>query len=352
MNLGWVAMAGLLAACAVAAGAAEPVWVDAATLRVEGRGWTDTEGAYDRLPTRAQATVPPSVWGLSKHSAGVAIHFRTTASRVHVRWSVTSAGLDMPHMPATGMSGVDLYQRTPRGWAFVANGRPAAAENNQAVAGLLPGSSPAECLLYLPLYNGSRKVEIGVEPPAKLEAADARKAKPIVYYGTSIAQGGCASRPGMAYTAIVGRMLERDVINLGFSGSGLMEPALADLLAELDPAVYVIDCLWNMGGLPEAEITSRIQNLAKTVRKAHPGTPILFVGQSLIRRDAHPTKSSRVQEEAVQALQADGVPGLHLLPGSVLLSDDEGTVDGCHPNDHGMMDHAKALAPAIKRLLK
>jgi lysophospholipase L1-like esterase len=352
MKLGWIVTAAVLVADAGVAKAAEPVWVDAAALRVEGRGWADVETPYDRLPAHARSKAPQSVWGLSKQSAGIAIRFRTTASHVSVRWSVTSAGLDMPHMPATGVSGVDLYQRTAGGWSFVQNGRPTGAEGNRMTATLLAGPSPAECLLYLPLYNGCRKVEIGVEPPAKLEPAAPRRAGPIVAYGTSITQGGCASRPGMAYTAIVGRMLEREVINLGFSGAGLMEPAVADLLAELDPAVYVIDCLWNMGGLPDAEIEARVQNLARTLRKAHPRTPILFVGQSQIRRDAHPTHPSRVQEEAVRALQAEGVSGLFLLPGSALLTDDEGTVDGCHPNDHGMMDHAKALAPAVKRLLK
>src|SRR5262249_29415705 len=134
-----------------------------------------------------------------------------------------------------------------------------------------------EYLLYLPLYNGVKSVEVGVPKGAALTKASPRPAdhaKPLVFYGTSITQGGCASRPGMVHTAILGRRLERPVINLGFSGNGRMEREMAELLAELAPAVYVLDCLPNMDA---ALVAQRVEPFVRTLRKARPDTPILLV---------------------------------------------------------------------------
>ena len=98
--------------------------------------------------------------------------------------------------------------------------------------------------------------------------------KPLVFYGTSITQGGCASRPGMVHTAILGRWLDRPVINLGFSGNGTMDPEMADLMAELDPALYILDCLPNINA---AQVAKRVVPFVRTLRKARPETPILLV---------------------------------------------------------------------------
>src|SRR6185436_14505138 len=119
-------------------------------------------------------------------------------------------------------------------------------------------------------------VELGLPKGAKLAKGDAyptARRKPIVFYGTSITQGGCASRPGMVHTAILGRRLDRPVINLGFSGNGRMEPEMARLLAELDPAVYVIECLPNMSA---KEVEERTEPLVRSIRTARPKTPILL----------------------------------------------------------------------------
>jgi lysophospholipase L1-like esterase len=334
-------------------------WRPAHELMLEGMGWTAVAEPFSRLPAAAHGRVPESLWGLGRHSAGVAVRFVTNSPTVTVRWTLLEAEQAMPHMPATGVSGLDLYARVGDGpWSFVQNGRPAGGLSHEMRAGLeavAQGKAGlVECLVYLPLYNGCKSVEVGVPSGKTLDPAPERpggRGRPVVFYGTSIVQGGCASRPGMAHTAILGRRLDRSVINLGFSGSGRMEAAVADLLAELDPAAYVIDCLWNMAGMPDAEMAGKVTYLAMALRKAHPSTPILFVGQSSIHSGGKESHASQVQARAVAALKQSRVTGVHVAPGADLLRGDEGTVDGVHPTDLGFVQHADALEPLLRKLL-
>ncbi len=350
----WVLVA--LALFAGRAGAQEVQWIDAATLEIEGKGWAETATPFARLPESVKDKFSELAWDLSGDSAGIAVRFVTDAAAVRLRWSLTSQELAMPHMPATGVSGLDLYARSAGGgWKFIGNGRPGKVEGNEATIEFPDGARAGrECLLYLPLYNGTKSLEIGVEAGAKVEMPAPRpegRRRPVVVYGTSITQGGCASRPGMAWTAIVGRMLDRPVINLGFSSAGTMQPPVADALAELDPAVFVIDCTWNMGD-DQGVYMQRIGQLVPTIRKARPATPIIFVGQSHIIPESHPRELTQRQENAVRKLQEEGVKGLLLVPGEVLIGDDgEGTVDGVHMNDLGMLRQAEALAPVVSKAI-
>src|SRR5205085_52806 len=131
-----------------------------------------------------------------------------------------------------------------------------------------------EYAAYLPLYNGVENLSIGVSPGAKFEPLAPRSEKPIVFYGTSITHGASASRPGMAHPAILGRRFDRPVINLGFSGNGRMDAAVGELLVKIDAAVYVIDCLPNMGA---NDVRQKCPPLVKLLREARPQTPIVLV---------------------------------------------------------------------------
>jgi lysophospholipase L1-like esterase len=336
----------------------EVLWYDIQLLRVEGQGWSETKAKFDRLPAKAEGVVRDAVWGLSRHSAGIAARFKTDATTIFARWSLTSSGLGMPHMPATGVSGLDLYVKTESGkWRWLANGRPTAFPDNQVTLAQSIPDGDREYMLYLPLYNGVTAVEIGVEKSRYLEQLPRPEGtKPIVFYGTSITQGGCASRPGMVHTSILGRRLNRPVINLGFSGNGKMEQEVADLLAELDVAVYVIDCLPNMNA---DEVAARTEPLVHTLRKAHPTTPILLVEDRsysdsfLIESKRQRNETSRkVFRAAYERLVAEGVTQLAYLEGEHLLGDDgEDTVDSSHPTDLGFMRMADAFEPVLAKLL-
>src|SRR5262245_24772295 len=167
------------------------LWYDLRLLDVEGKGWPDTKAPYDRLPARAEGVVRGPVWNLSRQSAGLYARFLTDATTIHARWTLISDKLAMPHMPATGVSGLDLYVRSEKGhWQWLAVGRPEQKTNTaQLVSGLAP--SKREYLLYLPLYNGVSSVQIGIPKSSALAKGPARppeRQKPIVFYGTSITQ--------------------------------------------------------------------------------------------------------------------------------------------------------------------
>jgi hypothetical protein len=325
------------------------VWYDGRLLLLEGKGWENTESYYDRLPASAKDKVRTPVWDLGHNSAGMALRFLTEAPALKVRWTLRNGNLALPHMPATGVSGIDLYMRADNGrWTFVQNGRPT-AKSNEASFRVTPGR---ECLLYLPLYNGLESLKLGVPRDKGLlkpKESAGRQNKPILFYGTSITQGGCASRPGMAFTAIVRRQLDVPVINLGFSGNGKMEPEMADLLAELDPAVYVLDCLWNMR---PAEVSERVGPFVKKLRTARPKTPILLVEDCSVSNTT-PTEKGTICRRIYEDLKAEGITGLHFLSNRDMLgTDGDGTVDGCHPNDVGMLRQATVFNKSLAIILE
>lgn len=170
-------------------------WADVRDWGVEGRAFNDTEAWFDRLPGRAKGVVRDAVWGLSRHSAGMLVQFRTDATQIHVDYAVTSENLAMPHMPATGVSGLDLYGRADDGtWKWVAVVAPKAREVRQKIAdGLRPGER--DYAIYLPLYNGTQSLKIGVPANAKFQPIPPRTQQPIVFYGTSITHGACTHAP-------------------------------------------------------------------------------------------------------------------------------------------------------------
>ena len=331
-------------------------WYSAKDLTIEGQGWKTTAAPYDRLPAKAEKLVRKPVWNLSRHSAGICVRFATNAETIHAKWALTSSSLGMAHMPPTGKSGLDLYVKTENGkWRWLGVGQPKAKTNTAAlVKGITPGVR--EYMLYLPLYNGVSSVEIGIPANKEIAPLAARKKKPIIFYGTSITQGGCASRTGMVHTAILGRRLDHPVINLGFSGNGRMEAEVAKLMTEIDASVYVIDCLPNIS---EKEIRERTIPLINILRKAHPNTPILLVeDRTYSNAFLYPGKQKRHQtsraalKAAFDQLKKAGDKNLYYLEGDKLL-DPEGnsTVDGSHPTDLGFTQQANAMEPILKKLV-
>jgi len=335
-------------------------WYDARDLGIFGKGWNEPQRDFERLPAKAESTVLEQVWQLSHHTSGLNIQFVTNASEIHARWTLSNNNLAMPHMPATGVSGLDLYVKSENGlWRWLGIGKPSSIPTNTSklTGDLIP--AVRTFMLYLPLYNGVNSAEIGLSKEAslwKIIKEDSTSKKPLVFYGTSITQGGCASRPGMSAAAILGRRLNVPIINLGFSGSGKMEPELATLLGELDPELYIIDCLPNMTLI---HIEQRVEPFIDILREARPETPILLVeGREFQNSYLIPFLDQQIKQKraalrkAYENLMGKGTKDLHYLYGfNQLGSDCESTVDGSHPTDLGFMRQADFFEPVIRSIL-
>ena len=324
---------------------------------VEGQAWPgEVTNLYQRLPDRAEELVRLEVWNLSQHAAGMAIRFRTDASEISIRYMV-AGNMAMPHMPATGVSGVDLYGIDVDGnWRWCRPGRKLSDTVSFTYKGI---TSSSLYHLYLPLYNHVRWLQIGVSKDASFEFM-ARREKPIVIYGTSIAQGACASRPGMAWTNIVSRKLDYPIINLAFSGNGRLEPELINLIGEIDAGLFVLDCLPNLTNAElydHQELSKRIKNAVRQLRAKHPETPILLTehagytdGQMQPARQQAFERVNQIQQETYQQLLQQGYSGLYYLSYQELGLQMDDMVDGTHPNDLGMMRYAEAYEKKLREI--
>jgi hypothetical protein len=333
-------------------------WFDVTTWGVEGRAFVDMPRTrwFDRLPTSAEGKVTTNVWNLSRDSAGMMVRFKTDATRIWADYTLLKEKLAGTNMTAIGTSGLDLYTRDDHGkWRWVGVTRPAEKiVHQEIIKGLAPGYR--EYALYLPLYNGVEKLSVGVPTGSKFEQLAPRTAKPIVFYGTSITHGASASRPGMVHTAILGRRLDRPVINLGFSGNGRMDAAVGEFLVTIDAAVFVIDCLPNMN--PET-VREKCIPLVNQLRQARPTTPIVLVEDRrqtnswiLPALDKFHTDNHAALRECFDKLQQQGVTQLYYIRGDDLLGDDaEGATDASHPSDLGFVRQADIFEPVIRTAL-
>lgn len=333
---------------------------------VAGQAWSDgLPGTYARLPKRAEKSVSAPLWRLSRNAAGLSIRFWSDARSIKVRYTV-KGNLSMPHMPATGVSGVDLYARTSDGEWNWHSGDFAFGDTIQYKFNNIDPKDNyhdkgREYQLYLPLYNEVEWLEIGIPDSAYLRPIPIRKEKPVVVYGTSIAQGACASRPGMAWTSILERKLDRPMINLGFSGNGKLEKEVIELITEIDAKVYVLDCLPNLGANKDRsldEVAQLIKEGIRQIRQERPYAPILLVehaGYSDGTVDADRLKTytdlNRVAKEVFSELLAEGILNIHLLTREELDLSMESFVDGTHPTDLGMMEYALSYEKKIRDII-
>ena len=336
----------------------EPIaWHDVRETDLEGRAFPDAErkSYFDRLPAEADGKVTAAVWGLSRDSAGLMFRFRTDATTIYAHYKVTKPQLAMPHMPATGVSGLDLYARDKDGkWRWVQVARPGSQEMRIRLAeNLDPGER--EYALYLPLFNGVEFLHVGVPEGKQLTGLKPR-AKPVVFYGTSITHGACASRPGMVHTGILGRRFDVPVVNLGFSGNGRMDKEVGDFLVRIDAAAYVIDCLPNMNA---KEVAQKCGPLVKQLRAGRPETPIILVEDRrntdswiIAGRRKHHDDNHAALKAAYEQLLKEGIRGLSYVPGDHLYGDDaDGATDGSHASDLGFFRQADVFEPFLKAAL-
>ena len=351
----------LLAAC-LGLRAQEIVYMNASELPLYGKAIEETSGLYQRFPAAYEQVSRKPLWDLSLNSAGLYVRFRTDAPAVHARW--TNGGNHMPHMTDAGTGGLDLYALIDGKWHFVGsgfdwNGAGRKEHERKLVGNMDP--KMREYMLYLPLYDRLDVLEIGVPegysvfPPM----ADTPKAdKPIVMYGTSILQGGCASRAGMAHTAILSRAVDREVINLGFSGNAQLDWEVAELIAKVkSPAVIVLDYVPN--SLPQ-QIRERGEAFYYIVRKAHPTVPVIFVEDPIFTHAVVDNNIAKevsdknvAQAELYLKLRHAGEKNIYYVGAQGMLGNDgDACVDGIHLTDLGMMRYAEHMLPTLRKALR
>lgn len=342
---------------------AQTAWYNPATdslLPIQGRAWnTETGKVYQRLPQRAKQLVRKSVWDLSLQTAGLYVKFYTNALQIQVKYQVTG-GFSMPHMPATGVSGVDLYTMDCNGRQYWCAANYQFGDTVRYTYNDLTYRNTHdkgnEFTLYLPLYNGVKSVQIGVPEGSRFDFVRPSAEKPVVIYGTSIAQGACASRPGMAWTNILQRKLDMPVVNLGFSGNGQLDEGFFKLLTEVDAAMYVIDCMPNMTNDRVELIRPRLEKGIRILRSKSKA-PILLVEHDgymgFYASDEKGKEFRKINEQlhAVYDSMKDEAGNLHYITFDELALSMDSQVDGVHVTDLGMQQYANAYYQKIAGIL-
>jgi hypothetical protein len=329
-------------------------------FQLAGFAWFDSDQAYRRMPVEPIEKLPAAVDQLAGATAGGQIRFRTDSTQVAVRVKLSGAA-NMVHMPATGQCGFDVYLGEPgkQVYYFTTKYDRTLTCYEVLLCDLERGPTYSITLNF-PLYQGVESVEVGLEPGKTiLPPMPYANRNRVIVYGTSITQGGCASRPGMCYTNILSRRINLEFINLGFSGNGKGEPEVARVITTIErPGLFVLD--YEANCVDYERLTQTFPAFIRILRNAHPAVPILAVSKIPYATEAwHPAAIEKrraqrdFQKQIVDECRAAGDAHVHFFDGSDLLGEgwEECTVDSVHPNDLGFLRIASSLEPVIQQIL-
>ena len=330
------------------------VWLDVkeAPFTIHGLFQTEKGKPFLRMPESTAAETSEGVHLLNTNTAGGRIRFRTNSPWIALKAVMPDNGT-MPHITMLGQSGFDLYKSDGGLYEYAGSFIPENRHHGYDTWKPTDGRTHTYTV-NMPLYDPVEEVYIGLAADAEIEAPESYALeKPVLYYGSSITQGGCASRPGNAYQALISRRLDADFINLGFSGTAKGETVMCDYLASLDASVFVCDYDHNAPNADHLEATHR--PLYEAYRRANPDTPIVFVSKP----DFHPGTEDVRRREIILATYhtalAAGDKKVSFVDGARLFDGpfaDSCTVDGCHPNDLGFFRMAQKIGDAVEAALK
>lgn len=332
-------------------------FIDANELNVLGRASSVVPKTFHRVDTDFFKKMPKRVAELSTNSAGITISFKTNSKNLKLKWVLGKYRVQW-NMTPLAVNGLDLYGVKNGKWQYVASAIPRSDTNEAVLIAGLDGAM-RNYRLYLPLYTELKTLEIGVDSNASIGKADAAvlPKKKVVIYGSSITQGASASRPGMAYPSIISRRLNVEMFNMGFSGSGKMEPILADVVGGMEADVYILDCVPNPS---PKQIEERAVPFVKRLRALKPNTPIIMV-ESIVREQSHWVEArhkvvfgqNAAFRKAYDQLIGEGFKNISYIPTNELMGDDhEATIDGTHLTDLGFMRIAERIGRELEKVLK
>ncbi|MBL1408561.1 SGNH/GDSL hydrolase family protein [Sphingobacterium faecale] len=325
------------------------------TLPIYGK-YFDTPEQFHRVDTLRYGNMPKNVKNLYTNSAGMFVTFRSNTSELYARWCVTDRKVGL-NLTAIANKGLDVYIKNEKGkWQYAGSkGTVKTCEETLVLENL--DSKEKEFLVYLPLYDETKSLEIGIDEDASFQPLTNPFKRNIIIYGSSIVHGASASRPGMAYPAILSRRTGYNFINFGISGNARMEKEVVHMLADANPDMFILDCVPNSS--PE-QVTDRTSYIVTYLREKHPNTPIVMI-PSVIRElsyfNQNWNKRNHLQNANWKAeynkLIAKGIKALYYLDNSSLLGEDhEATTDGTHPNDLGFMRMVEQIEPFVLDVLK
>lgn len=322
---------------------------------IHGVVYDNTAGRYLRMPDEIAQSVSQGVGLLNDNTAGGRVRFYTNSSFIGIH-AVMKNPPPFSHMPIMGKSGFDLYRRLDSNDSFVYYHSfvPPLGMTDGYSAGFTTDSCSAEYIINFPLYDNVKELYIALKKDAFLSEPTAyTHKKPVVYYGSSITQGGCASRPGNSYQAIISRRLDTDFINLGFSGSALAETAMCEYLSKLEMSVFVCDYDHNA---PDPEYLRKTHfHLYETIRKSQPNLPIIFLSAPcILLKNSQFNERRSIIYNTYQTALSLGDKNVYFIGGEELFDGecwDNCTVDGTHPNDLGFYRMAMRTEKTLKIIL-
>lgn len=338
-------------------------WIDAKEepFDIRGFAWFAEEKKFRRLPISPKEKIPEAVDHLANCTAGGQIRFQTNSTKLSIRVKL-SGKANMPHMTAIGQCGFDCYIGEFGEERYLSSTYYAHEKDHYEIELYRQKNRENQVVtLYFPLYQGVETVSIGIDPKARvLPPPPYQNQKKVIFYGTSITQGGCATRPGLAYTNILSRRINQEIINLGFSGSGKGEISMARLIQTIQsPACLVLDYEPNCVSTKQYKKT--LPAFIATYREKHPEVPILVISKfpyakEQLDQNLYKERIERLefQKNLIYHLQEEGDRQLYFFDGATLLGDHfyECTVDGVHPNDLGFMKMADRLTPLLQKILQ
>ncbi|MBQ2290596.1 MAG: SGNH/GDSL hydrolase family protein [Paludibacteraceae bacterium] len=341
-------------------------FVDATEFQIINKGWDNTTEPYTRLPQQYMDSCREDQQWLYNHSSGIAVRFATNSKRIAAQYNLKN-NFHMQHMAMTGIKGTDLYYlNEERGvWEYVNTARPqeknfkADSIQSKVYVEHLDGEMH-EYMLYLPLYDGVNWVQIGVDSTAQLiqpQVENPRKMGKIVLYGTSIQQGGCASRVGMVPSAMIQREYNLECVNLATSGQARMDFYIAEALASIEDAIcYVIDPVPNC---TKDRCDTATYDFIKILRSLRPEVPIIMVEGLMYPYTRHSSYHAEYLPQKNEGFRrgyelhkAENPKGLYYMTHDGQTGPEmEGTVDGVHLTDYGFRAYADILEIFIKKAL-
>jgi lysophospholipase L1-like esterase len=333
---------------------------------LDGMGWpNEKRDAIQRLPSRFQSLVSPSIWEGSQKGSGLSIRFISNAPEIVVRYTCVPSS-SKRKIPAVAARGVDLYAIDSDGLWHRAAGNASLSDSVQYVFSQLRPNDFFHKLgrayqLFLPLFSSIGNLQIGVPQGSLFKMIPMRAEKPIVVLGSSIVQGEGATRPGMSWTNILSRKLDRNVINLGFSDKDLLDNSLVDLIGGMDARIFVFDGMLELGNesFDSAHMVRTITDAVRSIRSKHPQTPILcseHAGYSddylLPARQLLSDRANRIVQAAMNQLKKESITAVYLLSRRDIGMGMEDMSDGEYPNDMGMMRYAEAYEKKMREIFK